>query len=52
MHNEVSTSPIQTISFSPKVSHDITGTKHQKDPLKSLKKCDQDTPNYKGKEDI
>ena len=47
MHNEVSTSPILTISLSSNVSHNIKGLKHQKETLSSLTKLDQDT--LKGK---
>ena len=50
MHHEVSTSPIQSISFSPNISHNSKGTKHQKDTLRGFSKVDQDTP--KGKKGI
>ena len=47
MQNEVSTNPIQSISFSPNVSHNSKGTKHQKDTLRGLTKNDQATPKEK-----
>ena len=52
MRNEVSTSPIQSISFSPNVYHNIKGTKLQKYTLRSLTKFDQDTrKGKKGNDD-
>ena len=47
MRNEVSTSPICSIYFSPNVYHDIKGIDHQKYTLRSLTNFDQNTPKGK-----
>ena len=47
MHNEVSTSPIQSSSFCPNVQYNVKGNKQHKDTLTSLMKVDQDNPKEK-----